>query len=192
MYFNLFIIYTMTQTLMTYLLAGIIAIFVVLSFVIGLEKMIKIILWNYVLWSICFAASASIDLTINTMWNSWFAKFLQDGKSTIILIMYAVLLFLIYHKSKISIDIPSDQIMQKSLYLIFVPLTVLSMCLTLEIILLWTSLLSYKSLLSVAQWFSKSVYLQQFIINTPYWILLHWLATIFITSEFKTSFRSDI
>jgi hypothetical protein len=102
------------------------------------------------------------------------------------------LLFLIYRKSKISIDIPSDQIMQKSLYLFFVPLTVLSMCLTLEIILLGTNILTYKSLVSVAAWFSTNIYLQQFIVNTPYWVLIHGLATIFITSEFKTKFKSDI
>jgi hypothetical protein len=182
----------MTQTLITYLFVWVVAIFVVLSFAIGLEKMIKIILGNYVLWGICFAASASLDLAINSLQNTWFIKLLSDWKSTIILILYALLLFLIYHKSKISINIPSDQIMQKSLYLFFVPLTVLSICLTLEIILLGTNILTYKSLVNIADWFSKNIYLQRFIINTPYWVLIHGLATIFITSEFKTRFKSDI
>jgi hypothetical protein len=182
----------MTQTLITYLFVWVVAIFVVLSFAIGLEKMIKVILGNYVLWGICFAASASIDLAVNSLQNTGFTKLLSDWKSTIVLVLYAILLFLIYHKSKISIDIPSDQIMQKSLYLVFVPLTVLSMCLTLEIILLGTNVLTYKSLMSVVAWFSKNIYLQQFIVNTPYWVLIHGLATIFITSEFKTKFKSDI
>lgn len=182
----------MTQTLITYLFIGLVATFAVLSFAIGLEKMIRIILWNYVLWSLCFAAWASIDLLIKTVVSTWFAKFLTDGKSIIILIMYALLLFLIYHKSTISVSIPSDQIMQKSLYLLFVPLTVLSMCLTLEIILLGTNILTYASLVEVAKWFSYNIYLQQFIVNTPYWFLIHALATIVITSEFKAKFKSDI
>lgn len=163
-----------------------------LSFAIGLEKMTRIILGNYVLWSICFAASASIDLVVSGFENTWFIKLLSDSKSIIVLILYALLLFLIYRKSKITIGVPSDQIMQKSLYLLFVPLTVVSMCLTLEIILLGTNLLNYESLVGVAAWFSKNIYLQQFIVNTPYWILIHGLATIFITSEFKNKFNSDI
>lgn len=182
----------MTQGFITYIFVGVIAVFVILSFAIGLEKMIKIILWNYILWGICFAASASIDLAISSSTNEWFANFLSNGKATIILILYALLLFLIYHKSKITIEIPWDQIMQKSLYLIFVPLTVLSMALTLMIILLGTSLLSQESLTLAVTEFTNNVYLQEFIINTPYWILIHGLATILITSEFKTRIRTDI
>jgi hypothetical protein len=52
----------MTENLITYgiiILVGILAIF---SFTIGIDKMIKIILGNYILNSICLAASQSIDL----------------------------------------------------------------------------------------------------------------------------------
>jgi len=182
----------MTQSLITYLFVWIIAVFVVLSFAIGLEKMIRVILWNYILWGICFAASASIDLAISSTESVGVANFLSNGQSTIVLILYALLLFVIYHKSKINIDIPTDQIMQKSLYLFFVPLTVLSMCLTLEIILLGTNILSQSSLLWVAEWFTKNIHLQQFIINTPYWVLIHGLATIIVTSWFKTRIKTDI
>lgn len=192
LYFNLFIIYTMTQTLITYLFVGVMAILTVIFFVIGLDKMFKIIIWNYILWTISFSALLSIDMLIKNMQESWFTKFLVEWKSVIIIILYALLLFLIYRKSKINIYISSDQIMQKSLYLLFVPFTVLSMCLTLEIILLGTNILSYESLLNIAQEFSKNIYLQQFIVNTPYLVLLHGLITVLITSEFKMRFKSDI
>jgi len=135
--------------------------------------------------------SISIDLVIKSLGAGWFVDFLKDAKSIIILIIYALLLFLIYHKSKISVGIPSDQILQKSLFLVFVPLTILSICLTLAVILLGTSLLSYDSLLIVSEWFSKSIYIQKFILYIPYWILIHGLATIFITSEFKIKTNSD-
>jgi hypothetical protein len=182
----------MTQELITYIFIWAIAIFVILAFAIGLDKMIKIILWNYVLWGICFAASASIDLVINTSTSAWFVWFMTSGKSFMVFILYILLLALIYHKSKISIDIPTDKIMQKSLYLFFVPMTVLSMCLTVEIILLGTNILSYNALLWTVEWFTNNIYLQQFIINTPYWVLLHGLATIIITSELKTKIKTDI
>jgi len=99
---------------------------------------------------------------------------------------------MVYHKSKISIDIPSDQIMQKSMYLLFVPLTVSSMFLTLEVILLWSNIFTYQSLSAVAQDFSKNIYLQNFIVNTPYLLFLHALITIIVTSGFKMKVSSDI
>jgi hypothetical protein len=49
-----------------------------LSFAIGLEKMIKVILGNYVLSGVCFAASVSIDLAINSLQNTGFTKLLTD------------------------------------------------------------------------------------------------------------------
>lgn len=182
----------MTESLITYIFVGIIAIFVILSFAIGLEKMIRVILWNYILGWICFAASASMKLAIETSQNESLVNFLTNGQSFIILVLYALLLFVIYHKSKINIDIPTDQIMQKSLYLFFVPLTVLSMCLTLEIILLGTDILSQDFLLWALEGFTNNIYLTQFIVNTPYWILIHAVATIIVTSEMKTKINTDI
>jgi hypothetical protein len=182
----------MTQDVITYIFIWVIALFVILAFAIWLKKMIKIILWNYILWGICFAASASIDLAISTSTNDWFIWFMTSGKSIIVLILYIALLALIYYKSKITIDIPTDQIIQKSLYLFLVPMTVLSMCLTVEIVLLGTNILSYNSLLLTVEWFTKNIYVQQLILNTPYLVLLHWLATVIITSELKTKIRTDI
>lgn len=181
----------MTETLITYLFIWGLAIVVAISFVIGLEKMIKVIIWNYILWTICLALSASLDLLINTV-GSWLAKFLMDGKTTIILIVYALFLFLIYRKSKITINIPADQILQKSLYLVFVPLTVLSMFLILEIIFIGPNVFVHQILLEIAQWFSQSTYLQLFIINTPYLFLAHGVITVFVASEFKLKFKTDL
>jgi len=186
------IFHHMTQELVTYIFVWVIAFFVVLSFAIWLEKMIKIILWNYILWSICFAAAASIDLAISTSTSKWFVSFMSNWKVFIILLLYVLLFLLIYHKSMITIEIPSDKIMQKSLYIFFVPLTVLSMCLTLEIILLGTSVLNPRFLTSIVQWLTDNIYLQQFVMNTPYWILIHAIATIVVTSEFKTKIVTDI
>ncbi|MEI6773301.1 MAG: hypothetical protein WCL18_00245 [bacterium] len=65
----------MTENLITYgvvILIGILAIF---SFTIGIEKMIKIILGNYILSSICLAASQSISLAVVWMQKTPELKF---------------------------------------------------------------------------------------------------------------------
>gem|GEM_PF-1895550 len=137
----------MTENLITYgivILVGILAIF---SFSIGIDKMIRIILGNYILTSICLAASQSINLAVETMKKTpdltfmgfgydKVANFLNNGSMTIILIMYVILLVIVYRTSKIRIVLPADEALKKMLQLIFVPLTVISMVLTLQIVLL--------------------------------------------------------
>ncbi|HPC34328.1 MAG TPA: hypothetical protein PLP73_01600 [Candidatus Absconditabacterales bacterium] len=181
----------MTQTLITYLLIGGVAIIVVLSFVIGLDKMVKIILGNYVLGALLIAISTSIDLSINAMGETGLARFLGDGKITILFIIYVGLLFLVYRASKIKIDFSGDQIMQKSLYLLFVPMAALSVVITLEIIFFGIDILDPVKVLELAKGFADNIYLQQFIANTPYIILGHALITILITSRFKVVSKVD-
>jgi hypothetical protein len=122
----------------------VVSILAVLSFIIGVEKMIKIILGNYILSGICLAATQSLDILVQFLQKtpdvkflglnfSTFADFITNGQTTIILILYIALLLLIYHKSKIRISIPEDEIIKKALYLVLVPLTVLSVILTLQI-----------------------------------------------------------
>ncbi|HBB04653.1 TPA: hypothetical protein DCZ39_07330 [Patescibacteria group bacterium] len=124
-----------------------VAILAVFSFTIGIDKMIKIILGNYILSSICLAASQSINIAVQAMQKTpelkilgfTYAKaadFLNNGSMTIILIFYIILLVVIFRTSKIKISLPSDEAIRKMLQLIFVPLTVISMVLTLQIVLL--------------------------------------------------------
>ena len=137
----------MTENLITYgivILVGILAIF---SFSIGIDKMIRIILGNYILSSICLAASQSINLAVQSMSKTpeltfmgfsydKVANFLNSGSMTIILILYVILLVIVYRTSKIRIVLPADEALKKMLQLIFVPLTVISMVLTLQIVIL--------------------------------------------------------
>jgi hypothetical protein len=57
----------MTENLITYGIVILVGILVVFSFTIGIEKMIKIILGNYILSSICLAAGQSITLVVEIM-----------------------------------------------------------------------------------------------------------------------------
>lgn len=54
----------MTDTAITYIFLILLAILVILGFVIGNEKMIKIILGNYILATLCLAANQSLDLLV--------------------------------------------------------------------------------------------------------------------------------
>lgn len=193
----------MTENLITYgiiILVGILAIF---SFTIGIDKMIKIILGNYILNSICLAASQSIDLRakvlretpeLTTLWfnNLKFANFLNNGSMTIILIVYLILLVMIYRTSKIRISLPDDEAIKKMLQLIFVPLTILSIVLTLQIVLLWMNGINITAIGSIATTVANNAYMFKFVSLTPVRILLHGIVTIIITSEFKVRVQTDL
>jgi hypothetical protein len=141
----------MTQNLITYILITIIGVLTIFSFVIGNEKMIKIILGNYILSSICLATSQSMLLLINYLnttpgvtfmglSSKTLSAFFTNGQTTIILIIYVILLVIIYKKSKINITIPLDVASQKMLQIILTPMTVISIILTLQIAIMGISI----------------------------------------------------
>lgn len=54
----------MTDTVVTYIFFLLIAILIILAFVIGNEKMIKVLLGNYILATLCLAANQSLDVLV--------------------------------------------------------------------------------------------------------------------------------
>jgi hypothetical protein len=67
----------------------------------------------------------------------------------------------------------------------------LSIVLTLEIIFLGIDILDPIKLIEIAKWFTNNIYLQKFILNTPYLILVHALVTVLITSKFKVALKIE-
>lgn len=78
-----------------------------------------------------------------------------------------------YQKSRIRITLPGDEILQKTFSLFLVPLTVISLILTLEIVILGMNSLNPDSLKTLAFSFTNNYYIVNFIVLTPVWILLH-------------------
>ncbi|MFA5748070.1 MAG: hypothetical protein WC872_03050 [Candidatus Absconditabacterales bacterium] len=193
----------MTDSIITYIVVSIMGILVIFSFSIGIEKMIKIILGNYILGSICLAATESIRLIINYLnltpdlkfiglTYKALGTFLTNGHTTIILIFYIILLVLIYKKSSINVKIPMDEGLKKILYILFVPMTVISVILTLQIAIMGIGVLNFEILQNFANNLTKNIYIYKFLTLTPVWILLHGIATILITSEMKMNIKTDL
>ncbi len=193
----------MTENLITYGIITLIGILAIFSFMIGIDKMIRIILGNYILSSICLAASQSLklasermkknpDLEILSIANDKIANFLDNGSMTIIMILYVILLVIVYRTSKIRITLPNDEALKKMLQLIFVPLAIISMVLTLQIVLLGMNGITINTVGKIATTVANNPYMFKFVSLTPVRILLHGLITIFITSEFKVHVETDL
>jgi len=192
----------MTDSMLNYIVIWAVGILAVFSFVMGIEKMVKIVLWNYILGSLCLAAGESLSMLVRFLVQNpeqrffgityqWFANFFTNGKTTLILILYAGLLVLIYLKGKIHIRVPDDDTSQKLLYIFLVPITVISIIITLQIALMGLQVLDITKLQWLAEWISGNNYFYKFLSATPVWVFLHGIATIIITSELKISFRSS-
>lgn len=193
----------MTENLITYGIVVVIWILAIISFMIGIDKMIKVILGNYILSSICLAGTQSLLLAANWLKanptgetlgiaNEKFAGFLTQGNTTIILILYIILLIIIYRTSKIKIKLPDDEALKKMLQIVFVPLAIISMILTLQIVLLGMNGINITTISKIATTVVNNPYMFKFVSLTPVRILLHGLITIFITSEFKVRVETDL
>lgn len=193
----------MTDTAISYIFFLLLAILIILAFVIGNEKMIKVLLGNYILAIICLAANQSLDilteflmrfstLTILNISYESISNFIIGGKTSIVLILYLILLLLLFQKSKIRTILPNDEILKKTFSLFLVPMTVISLILTLEIVILWINSLNPIALDVLARSFTDNYYIIQFIVLTPVWVLLHWLLTVLLTTEIKFSMKWDL
>lgn len=187
---------------MSYVFLAIVLILIVVSVLLWLENMIKIVLGNYILWTISLALMQSIDifvrfLTVHTdaiflwIWYPSLGTFLAAAKATIVLIVYFFLLFVLYKQSQITVRMPSEDSWQRALYIFLVPLAASSMLLTLWILLLGLGL-SQTVIVSLV-WENPSVFIIDRIVSLlPLWILLHGLCTILITSELRLTIKTDI
>lgn len=193
----------MTQQIIFYIFIVILGALVIFSFAIGIEKMIKIILWNYILSSIARASSAAINVLINYinanpdtsffgLGSTTLANFLTNGKTTIILILYIGLIVLVYKKSKIHISLPMDEASKKMTQIIFVPLTVISIILTLQVALMGMEVTNIQSLSRLGESISTNPYIIMYFSLTPVRIVLHGIVTVFLTSELKISAKTDL
>jgi hypothetical protein len=187
-----------------YVLIGFVAILSIFAVMIGLEQMIKIVMGNYLLSSICLAASNSLDALVNrfalnkdakgilSIPFSRFETFFSDGKTIIVLLLYVGLLFVLFKRSKLSIRLPEEDLTQKLLMVAMVPLTVISMILALQIAVLGMKIVDIQQLQTFALVFSKSgTFLYTFVIFTPLWMLLHGLITIGLTTTVGIRYRNE-
>lgn len=91
-----------------YFIFGAIGILCVFSLAIGLERMVKVVIANYMLTGLCIALSGVLDwfvLRIDVVQPGTGSSlaFLQENKTTVILVVYLLLLLLIFLKSHIRV-----------------------------------------------------------------------------------------
>lgn len=182
----------MTDTLYIYCILWVIAILCVLAFALKLEKMVQIIVWNYVLWWLLFSLWFCLDLAVKASGKSGVQSFFSDAKIWILLVVYLLFFFFfVYRRSKIRVDFSSDPLIYKPLYLAFVPLTVISMVVTIWLIILWWNAFSLWALSSISD-FTQNIYLQKIIVNFPYIVCAYSFISLLAISDLKVKVNISV
>ncbi len=173
-----------------YFIFGSIGILCVFSLAIGLERMIKVVIANYMLTGLCIALWGVIDwfvLWIDSLYPGTRESllFLQENKTTVILAVYLLLLLLIFLKSHLRVSMHASWFKRFMLTILFVPLTVVSIIMTLEFAIIGTDAFNMTKMTMIAQGFSANPVVFAFIQMTPVWLFLHTLVTILLMSNIK-------
>ena len=163
-----------------------------------IDKMSKVIIWNYISWITCFAFWNLIHQWINRLITSpntkfiWltytqYANFLSTSQLTLILLLYIGLIRLIYSFWKFQVSYSTRASTEKLYFIILIPITVLSFIIGPYIALQsnWIQVLNFiEKSLTWTFWFLVS-----FINHIPFWMFINWIAFIIISSQinFKIS-----
>ena len=166
-----------------------------------IDKMAKVIIWNYLAWITCFAFWNLIQQWVKLLmlspensflWISYekYANFLSAGQLTFILLMFAGLIWLIYSCGQFQVSFNTRSSTEKLYFIILIPITVLSFVIWPYIALKadWIQTLSFIEN-SMTQTFG---FLYSFIKNIPLWMFVNWLVFIIISCKinFKISFSA--
>ncbi|MEI6426339.1 MAG: hypothetical protein WCO66_03230 [Candidatus Absconditabacteria bacterium] len=191
----------MTDLVLLYICFGVFALLVIFCFAMGIEKMIKLLLGNYLLMLLAFSANQSLVLLSNflqktpTLVFAGFSyanisQFISNGKMTFVFILYALFAALIYYKSKIRIVLPMDDIVQKILYIVLVPFTAVGIIFALLIVFFGITIFDPVALSQLLVGLPQNPILFAIVSWFPFWLFLHALFTILITSEVKIQIRT--
>ena len=163
-----------------------------------IDKMAKVIIWNYLVWITCFAFWNLIHQRVNRLMSSpdsvfiWisyskYASFLSAWQLTFVLLLFAGLIWLIYACWRIQVSFSTHASTEKLYFVILIPITVLSFIIGPYIALTANGIQAIwfiESSLSKTFWFLVS-----FINHLPFWMFINWIVFIIISSQinFKIS-----
>lgn len=163
-----------------------------------IDKMAKVIIWNYLAWITAFAfwnliyqwvKRLMIQPEAAFLWISYekYANFLSAGQLTFILLLFVILIWLIYACWRIHVSFSTRATTEKLYFIILIPITVLSFIIGPYIALKADGVqtLSFiENIISQTFWL-----LVPFIKHIPFWMFINWIVFIIISSQinFKIS-----
>jgi hypothetical protein len=163
-----------------------------------IDKMSKVIIWNYITWITCVAfwnlihqwiirLMSSPDTKFIWLSYSQYANFLSTSQLTLVLLLYIGLIRLIYSCGKFQVSYSTRTSTEKLYFIILIPITVLSF-------IIWPYIALQSDWIQVLNFIEKSItwtfwFLISFINHIPFWMFVNWIAFTILSSHinFKIS-----
>lgn len=183
-----------------YVVVGVLGLLSIFSFVIGQEQMIKLVLSNYIISIACLFFSHSLSVAIVFLQEQEAGSFLgirydkrlyfvESGQTTLVLILFGVLLITVFLHSHVEITLPDDRLWGSIFSVLLIPLTVFSVLFTLQIAVFGDSIVRIEQLRALADSLTSQPWLAQVFILTPVWMTLHALMTLRLTTRIGVQYR---
>ncbi len=163
-----------------------------------IDKMTKVIIWNYLAWITAFAFWNLIHQWVRRLmmqptsvflWLSYekYANFLSAGQLTFVLLLFAGLIRLIYSCGRIQVTFSSRATTEKLYFIILIPITVLSFVVWPYIALKADGIQTLMFLQN--QMVRTFWFLTTFLKHIPFWMFINWITFIILSShiDFKIS-----
>ena len=167
----------------------------ILSLILWLERMIRIIMANYLIASILLGIGNFIDLVGNKLlivegqaerWvdglQTRLGKLLIAGKPTLLLTIYFVLLIFIVNKAHIGIGRVRNEMLRWILTVVFLPCTVISILVSMALAIYGNQVFDIEQLKLLADYFIDNTAVYNFIMLTPLRIILPGIVTIVVAA----------
>ncbi len=164
----------------------------ILSALLGLDRMIRIVMGNYLINSILLWLSNFIELISHRLILAqtdagnfldkveWFlSKLLLEGRPTILLTVYFLLLLFVIKRAHIWIWSVKNEGMRAILTVLFIPSTVLSILLSMATAIFWSKIMDLETLEWLAALVIHNEWLYQMVLLTPLRIVLPGIFIIF-------------
>lgn len=116
-----------------------------------------------------------------------FARFLENGQLTFMLLLFALLVALVYRYSTISIATLDNPQMEKIAYLLCIPLTLFSFIFAFSLMLMGETLPTTIMRDSLSATFT---FVAQFLTNLPLRMFAHGILVLLLISRIKISFTT--
>ena len=172
---------------------AIVGMLALLSLILWLQKMIRIIMANYLIASILLGLSNFTDLVTRWLLSSqserwvdgfqiWFGKLIAAWKPTFLLTVYFVLLLFIITKSHIGIWSIKNPVIKWVLTVIFLPCTIISILLSIALAIFGSQVMTLDGISELADTFASNTLIHNAIMLTPLRVIIPWIITILVAA----------
>lgn len=192
---NIYLSQTYCMSNIHYFVLGLLGVLAIFSLAMGMERMMRMIVGNYVLSIFCLALSSTIDLILQNIVSLQLANktnnyisiynFLSQYKVGIIIVLYLIAMITLFTRWKTNFNTDHLPFPRFVVMIILVLMTTISILFTLAVIVWGIGVLDPFSIISIVSQYIPDSGVLWYISYMPIWMLIHAGLTIFLISDLR-------